>query len=95
MNPNKTTERRDVKMRNMTKFAVMTVIAGSLICAKPALAAKDVPGEPAKVQVVNSVVTKQMDAEETVWSYRINNGILEKRLWSVTNLRWLTDWMPA
>jgi hypothetical protein len=84
-----------MKMRNMTKLAVTAVIASSLICARPALAAKDVPGEPARIQAVNSVVTKQMDAEETVWSYRINNGTLEKRLWSVTNLRWLTDWMPA
>lgn len=82
-------------MRNMSKLAVMAVIATSLICAKPALAAKDVPSEPARIQAVNSVVTKQMDVEETEWRYRINNGVFEKRLWSVTNLIWLTDWMPV
>lgn len=32
---------------------------------------------------------------ETVWHYRTNNGVLEKRLWSVTHNCWLTDWMPA
>ena len=34
-------------------------------------------------------------AEQTEWYYRINNGVLEKRLWSVTYLRWLTDWIPV
>lgn len=31
-------------------------------------------------------------AEQTEWYYRINNGILERRLWSLTNQCWLTDW---
>ena len=34
-------------------------------------------------------------AEQTEWYYRINNGVLEKRLWSITYLRWLTDWIPV
>ena len=33
-------------------------------------------------------------AEQTEWHYRINNGVLEKRLWSITYGRWLTDWIP-
>ncbi len=32
-------------------------------------------------------------AEETVWCTRVHNGILQKRLWSITNGRWLTDWI--
>ncbi|MBR3018771.1 MAG: hypothetical protein IKH57_17095 [Clostridia bacterium] len=34
-------------------------------------------------------------AEQTQWYYRINNGVLEKRLWSITYQRWLTDWIPV
>ena len=34
-------------------------------------------------------------AEQTEWYYRINNGVLEKRLWSITYQRWLTDWIPV
>lgn len=34
-------------------------------------------------------------ADETQWYYRNNNGVLEKRLWSITEGRWLTAWMPA
>lgn len=31
-------------------------------------------------------------AEETTWYFRINNGVGERRLWSITYSRWLTDW---
>lgn len=34
-------------------------------------------------------------AEETVWYFRNYNGQLQKRLWSITEGKWLTDWMPA
>lgn len=32
-------------------------------------------------------------AEETEWYWRNNNGIVEKRLWSITYGKWLTDWI--
>lgn len=32
-------------------------------------------------------------AEETGWYYRNNNGMIEKRLWSYTYGKWLTDWI--
>ena len=32
-------------------------------------------------------------AEETEWYYRNNNGVLEKRLWSITYGVWLTEWI--
>ena len=32
-------------------------------------------------------------AEETKWYYRTVDGKLQKRLWSITYSKWLTDWM--
>lgn len=32
-------------------------------------------------------------AEETVWCTRWHNGKQQKRLWSITNSCWLTDWI--
>lgn len=32
-------------------------------------------------------------AEEVGWKYRVYNGNLEKRLWSYTYGKWLTDWI--
>lgn len=31
-------------------------------------------------------------AEETVYKYRVVDGKLQKRLWSLTYGKWLTDW---
>ncbi len=33
--------------------------------------------------------------ERVKWYYRTNNGVLEKRLWSITYGHWITAWVPA
>jgi hypothetical protein len=33
-----------------------------------------------------------IQAEETEWKYRVVDGKLQRRLWSITYARWLTDW---
>lgn len=39
------------------------------------------------------VTSVQPRTEEKVWKFRENNGYLEKRLWSITYGKWLTDWI--
>lgn len=34
-------------------------------------------------------------AEETRWYFRVLNGMVQKRLWSLTYGRWLTDWIDV
>ncbi len=34
-------------------------------------------------------------AEEKVWYTRVHNGWLQKRQWSITYGRWLTDWIDV
>lgn len=34
-------------------------------------------------------------SEEVCWYFRMNHGVKEMRLWSITNGRWLTDWIPV
>lgn len=34
-------------------------------------------------------------ADTTTWYYRVSNGILQKRLWSITEAKWLTDWIDC
>ncbi len=31
-------------------------------------------------------------AEQTEWRYRVVNGYLQRRLWSITWDKWLTEW---
>lgn len=54
----------------------------------PALAANTVPpSQKANTEAVTR-------AEQTKWCYRVYNGEKQKRLWSITNECWLTEWMP-
>ena len=40
-------------------------------------------------------VTGEERAEQTKWYYRTHDGKLQKRLWSVTYGKWLTDWIDC
>ncbi len=47
--------------------------------------------------MVSAVVSQEITprAERTKWYFRVYNGKRQKRLWSVTNERWLTDWIDC
>lgn len=34
-------------------------------------------------------------ADTVRWYFRTNHGVEEMRLWSITQQRWLTDWIPV
>lgn len=57
----------------------------------PAFATADLPN----VEDEQPAPSEGYRIEQTVWFFRNNNGILEKRLWSLTYGRWLTDWIPC
>lgn len=71
----------------MKKVFVMLLTLMICASAMPALAvapSSEAPG-----------ISQSPRAEVKEWKYRNNNGVLQKRLWSVTYGRWLTDWMDA
>lgn len=73
----------------MRKIAtLLLVLSFSISLALPAFA---ISSEP-----VSDVCTEESVArvEETQWRYRLYNGQQQKRLWSITYMKWLTDWMP-
>ena len=75
----------------LRKFIISSILVLLLCCSfiMPAAAAPYSPdGNTAEAYSVTR-------AEETKWYYRVNNGVVEKRLWSITNGVWLTDWEPV
>lgn len=36
-----------------------------------------------------------VQSEEVRWYYRLHNGEKQMRLWSITQGRWRTDWIPV
>lgn len=50
----------------------------------------------AEVEYVNKIEKVNLDfvrATKTVWKIKMVNGKVYKRLWDVTNRKWLTDWI--
>ena len=74
------------------KIIISTILALLICCSfiTPVFAA---PYDSATAEITDT--SNGARAEQTQWYYRVNNGIMEKRLWSITNEIWLTDWMPV
>lgn len=72
--------------RNPFLFAFATILILNVISLNAF--ATVVPVQP----INNEIITPQ--AEVTEWVFRYNeNGVLQKRLWSRTYAKWLTDWI--
>ena len=50
-------------------------------------------GVSASAQAIDRPGVASPQAEETVWYTRQPNGKWQKRLWSITHSRWLTEWI--
>lgn len=73
----------------MKKKLLAAVMAGLLtLSLVGAAAAADIPPTP-------GVDTEDITpfAEEREWHFRVVNGKVQMRLWSITEGKWLTDWM--
>lgn len=70
-------------------LAIILILSFSV----PAFAAKlEAPdGSDIEITAVESGASTR--AEETTWYFRVHNGMLQKRLWSITYRYWKTDWI--
>lgn len=74
-------------MRRKIVLFLLVLILSVNILALPALAAQ-IPDAPDEGGV-------EIQAENTEWRYRIYNGKLQKRLWSIYESKWLTNWIDV
>lgn len=77
---------------NLKKNIISAILILLLCCSfvMPAFAA---PYDYSPAEIADS--SNGARAEQTQWYYRLNNGVVEKRLWSITYGKWLTDWEPV
>ena len=74
------------------KKIISTLLILALCVSFPVSAyAETIPPESTSLSSVGSTI--QPRSEDTTWYWRNNNGNLEKRLWSNTYGKWLTDWI--
>ncbi len=83
--------KKEVKQA-MRKFCAGVIAAIAIATVLPATHAADVESVPIP-EAAEAQVTLRV--EETTWYYRQYNGKLQKRLWSNTENKWLTDWIDC
>lgn len=66
-----------------------TLLAGNL--SAPAYIAYGADTSAILTSDLDDIVITPM-AEQTEWRYRVVNGDLQQRLWSITWGKWLTEW---
>ena len=74
-----------MKKRIAIPLIATFLTAGIFLAPTPAVYASEIPVLPA-------TETLEERAEETVWKYRNVDGKLQKRLWSLTYGKWITEW---
>lgn len=76
--------------------AIRALIPAFMFCCA-LLTAPKAQAQDTLLRVMASNIPGQVApmAEETEWRTRIYNGVLQKRLWSKTENRWLTDWIDV
>lgn len=77
------------------KRIVSMLLSLLLVFSISAAAFADYTGSPAgRDEVVTADGEESTRAEETKWYYRITeDGLFQKRLWSITYGYWKTDWI--
>lgn len=73
-----------------TVLALLLTLLTLSTCLVAGAAEVDVPVQPVSAAEDEGISPQ---AEETCWYTRKYNGRWQKRLWSITNQCWLTDWI--
>ena len=79
-------------MKKVISLALSLILFCTLVPFAHAEELEMLDSIPEATSVADSVSTY---AEQVEWIYRNNNGVIEKRLWSYTYGKWLTDWIPC
>lgn len=74
------------------KQRILTSIA-ALLCALTLFATGLAPAYASAPPSDEGGISTQ--AEEFCWYFRMNHGVKEMRLWSITKGQWVTDWVPC
>ena len=76
------------------KRIISLILALAMCISISVVAFADSPTAPEEIEEELVIPADQPRAEETEWYYRIlDNYYVQRRLWSITYRKWLTDWI--
>ena len=74
--------------------ALLGIMIATQLFMAPAVPMETVTYE--EPEVVTEVLEEEPTRlEEFMWFYRFYNGKQQKRLWSITYMHWVTDWIDC
>ena len=76
-------------MKKIVSFLLAVIICFSF----SAVAFAENPGENDEPVISDNAPQEPGRPEETIWYFRVWNGVNQMRLWSLTYGVWLTDWI--
>ena len=74
-------------------FSILLALIIAISTSAPAFADKLEAPDGSDVQIIAVKAGDSTRAEETCWYYRVHNGMVQMRKWSITYRKWLTDWI--
>ena len=77
------------------KKTLLVSLMALVFAASPVTKSQCYAAQPQSYTVYGRSGETSTYTEQTKWYYRTVDGKLQKRLWSITQEKWLTDWMWA
>lgn len=78
-------------MNRLINFLLALILVLSISVSSFAVGPEAPDGSEIEIIAIESGESTR--AEETTWYFRVHNGMLQKRLWSITYRYWKTDWI--
>lgn len=78
---------------NQIKYRLLLSLVAVFLLSSSAMALESASVNP--IEHAQEGTTIEQRAEQTEWFFRYNNGKLQRRLWSKTYGKWLTDWIDC
>ena len=76
--------------KRLTKVLVATLLIGSVAGITPAMATNVAPASTPLIETGDGTVTPMADQFQTY--YRTLNGVLQYRVWNLTQGYWVNEW---
>lgn len=76
-------------------LSLLLALVVSLSVTVSAFADTLVAPDGSDVEIIAVKPGESTRAEETTWYFRVYNGMVQMRKWSLTYRRWLTDWIDV
>lgn len=75
-----------------TRYLLAIIMLTSLLWFSQSTGTVAYAQSTGSITISENIISIELRAERKEWKYRLVDGKTQKRLWSITYGKWLTDW---